>query len=85
MAEAKYHDVVRARAFLKSAGLLNTRRVIEGSEREKVMTMLRLIGPGQESNNQHLWVESWVVGSVTYDHVTGSGIDELIEIIEDDI
>lgn len=74
----------QARAFLKSLGLLKKTRVIEGTEREKTLTMLRLM-PSESSNNQHLWTESWRVGNITYDLVSGTGIDELIEVIEDDI
>lgn len=74
-----------ARAFLKRAGLLKTRRVIEGKEREKVFTMLRLLGPGEASNNQHLWTQEWKVGDITYQYTTGQGVNELVEIIEDDI
>ena len=73
-----------ARARLKSLGLLNTRRILQGAEREKVFTMLRLL-PSTESNNQHLWCESWQVGNITYDYVTGNGVDELVEITEEDI
>jgi hypothetical protein len=73
-----------ARAFLKSLGLLKNMRVIEGAEREKTLTMLRLIEP-ITSNSQHLWTESWRVGNVTYDLVSGNGIDELIETIEDEV
>jgi hypothetical protein len=74
----------QARAFLKKAGLLNTTRVLEGYEREKTLTMLRLI-ESEVSNNQHLWCESWTVGNVKYELVTGAGVDDLLEIIEDDI
>jgi len=74
-----------ARAFLKKLGLLKTTRVLEGDEREKVETMLRLIGPGEDSNNQHLWTEEWKVGDVTYQHITGDGVDELVEITEEDV
>ena len=73
-----------ARAWLKELGLLKTRRILTGEEREKTFTMLRLI-PSEQSNNQHLWCESWTVGNVRYDHLTGSGVDELVEITEDDI
>ena len=72
----------QVRAFLKSLGLLKKTRVIEGKEREKTLTMLRLI-PSVSSNNQHLWTESWRVGNITYDLVSGTGVDELIETIED--
>ena len=74
----------QARAFLKKAGLLNTTRILEGYERKKTLTMLRLI-ESAVSNNQHLWCESWTVGNVKYELVTGSGVDDLLEIIEDDI
>jgi ribosomal protein L30/L7E len=74
-----------ARAFLKSLGLLKKTRVLEGEERAKVETMLRLIGPGEESNNQRFWTEQWKVGNVTYQHTTGQNVDELAEIIEEDV
>lgn len=69
--------------MLKQLGFLKTRRVLEGEEREKVFTMLRLI-PSESSNNQHLWCESWQVGNIIYDHVTGDGVDELVEITNDE-
>lgn len=74
-----------ARAFLKRCGLLKTTRILEGKEREQVETMLRLIGPGESSNNQRFWTDTWVVGDITYQHTTGEGIDELAEIIEEDV
>ena len=72
----------QARAFLKSIGLLKKMRVIRGAEREKTLTMLRLV-PSESSNNQHLWTETWRVGDVTYDLVSGTGVDELIETTKD--
>lgn len=74
-----------ARAFLKRCGLLKTTRILEGEERKQVETMLRLIGPGEESNSQRFWTVEWVVGDKTYHHTTGEGIDELSEITEDDV
>ena len=73
-----------ARAFLKSLGLLKTRRVLEGEEREKTFTMLRLM-PSEHSNNQRLWFETWKIGDIIYEHITGKDVDELVEITEDDI
>jgi hypothetical protein len=73
----------QARAMLKTLGLLKTHRVLEGKEREKTFTMLRLM-PSTQSNNQHLWCESWTVGNIQYDHVTGNGVDELVEITDDE-
>jgi len=40
----------QARAFLKRAGLLKNMRVIRGEEREKTLTMLRLM-PSESSNS----------------------------------
>jgi hypothetical protein len=71
-------------AFLKSLGLLKKRRILQGEEREQVLTMLRLMGPGEESNNQHVWTESWRIGNVEYNYHTGSGINELEEVIDDE-
>ena len=73
-----------ARAFLKKLGLLKKRRILQGEELEQVLTMLRLLGPGEESNNQHIWTESWRVGDITYNYHFGSGVDELEEVIEDE-
>lgn len=73
----------QALAFLKRAGLLKQHRVITGEEREKVFTMLRLL-PSKHTNNQHLWYETWQVGNITYNHVIGDGVDELVEITENE-
>lgn len=81
----KFKTREEARAFLKRAGLLNTSRTLVGEERERVMTMLRLLGPGEQSNNQHVWTESWTVGKVTYNYHVGEEIDDLVEVTEDDI
>jgi len=69
-------------AFLSRAGLLKNTRILEGVERKQVETMLHLLGPGKESNNQRFWSEEWVVGDITYVHTSGSGVDELAEITE---
>ena len=53
----------QAHELLKSIGAFKKRRTIVGEERERVMTMLRLMGPGEQSNNQHVWTESWRVGN----------------------
>ena len=72
-----------ARAFLKSLGLLKKCRVIKGEERKQVETMLALV-PYEDSNNQRFWCRTWVVGDITYKHYSGSGLDDLEEIIEYD-
>lgn len=77
-------DPVKLREFMKRIGAFKKRRILEGEERETVATMLRLLGPGEDSNNQHLWTEEWVIGNITYQYITGSGVDELVEITEED-
>lgn len=72
-----------ARAFLKRAGLLKRHRVLRGSERQQVETMLQLV-PYEDSNNQRFWCRTWVVGNITYNHYSGSGLDELEEVTEDE-
>lgn len=77
-------DPEASRRFLKGLGLLKKRRIIEGEEREQVLTMLRLIGPGEQSNNQHVWTESWRVGNIEYNIHTGEKFEELEEVIDDE-
>ena len=75
----------QSRAFLKRMGYLNKQRILEGDERDKMLTMLRLM-PSKVSNNQHLWCETWKIDNVTYELYSGyKDVDELIEITEDDI
>jgi hypothetical protein len=58
-----------AQAFLRRV-MGPPRRVLEGAEREQVLTMLALIGPTVTTNNQHSWSEDYVQGGqhwcVTY-------------------
>jgi len=71
-------------ALLKKLGLTKKRRNLEGKEREQVMTMLRLLGPGETSNNQHVWTESWRVGNIEYNIHSGDEFEELEEVIDDE-
>jgi hypothetical protein len=75
----------QAHDLLASIGALDQRRTITGEEREKVLTMLRLKGPGEQSNNQHVWTESWTVGNITYNYHVGAEFDDLEEVIPYDI
>lgn len=77
-------DPEASRRFLKGLGLLKKRRIIEGEERDQVLTMLRLLGPGEESNNQHVWTESWRIGNVEYNIHIGEKFEELEEVIDDE-
>jgi hypothetical protein len=49
----------QAQAFLRRV-MGPPRRVLEGTEREQVLTMLTLIGPTATTNNQHSWSEDYV-------------------------
>jgi mRNA-degrading endonuclease YafQ of YafQ-DinJ toxin-antitoxin module len=73
-----------AHAFLKSLGLLKKRRILKGEELDRVLTMLRLLGPGEQSNNQHVWTESWRIGNIEYNIHSGDGFEELEEVIDDE-
>ena len=83
---AKYPKLTpeQSHALLKSIGAFKKRRTIVGKERERVMTMLRLMGPGEQSNNQHVWTESWRVGSTEYNYHVGAEFDDLEEVIDDE-
>jgi hypothetical protein len=58
-----------AQAFIRKV-MGPPRRVLEGAEREQVLTMLALIGPTATTNNQHSWSEDYIQGGkhwcVTY-------------------
>ena len=58
-----------AQAFLRRV-MGPPRRILEGAEREQVLTMLALIGPTATTNNQRSWSEDYVQGGqhwcVTY-------------------
>ena len=81
---AKNMTPEQTRELLKSIGAFKKRRTIVGEERERVMTMLRLMGPGEQSNNQHIWTESWRVGNIEYNYHVGAEFDDLEEVIDDE-
>lgn len=65
------------------------KREIVGEEYDKVMTLLRLIGPSGGSNNQHSETEEYFVGddeNYTEYHLTyfPDGITELVEILKEE-
>jgi hypothetical protein len=77
-------DPVKLREFMKSIGAFKKRRSLQGEELERVLTMLRLMGPGEQSNNQHVWTESWRVGNIEYNLHSGENFEELEEVIDDE-
>lgn len=73
----------QARSLLKSIGAFKKYRIIKGKERKQVETMLALV-PYEDSNNQRFWCRTWVVGNITYNHYSGSGLNDLEEVTEDE-
>ena len=78
------NDPEKLKQFMTGLGLYKKRRVIDGDEREQVLTMLRLIGPGELTDNQHIWTESWRVGNIEYNIHSGKNFEELEEVTKDD-
>jgi hypothetical protein len=69
-----------AQAFLRRV-MGPPRRILEGAEREQVLTMLALIGPTATTNNQRSWSEDYVQGGkhwcVTYFPNEESMVEEM--------
>jgi hypothetical protein len=61
------------------------RRVLEGAEREQVLTMLALIGPTLTTNNQHSWSEDYVQGGQHWCVTYFPGNEVIVEEIERDL
>ena len=52
--------------LLKSLGLLDTHRTVEGQEREHLITLFKMMEPVESSNNQHSWTDTYHVGGRVY-------------------
>ena len=76
--------VAEARAFIRKI-MGPPRRIIEGQEREHLLTVFALIEPTSDSNNQHFWTDVYHHAGKEYHHTTGGDIDRLEEILPDDI
>jgi hypothetical protein len=61
------------------------RRVLEGAEREQVLTMLALIGPTVTTNNQHSWSEDYVQSGRHWCVTYFPGNEVIVEEIERDL
>jgi hypothetical protein len=61
------------------------RRVLEGAEREQVLTMLALIGPTLTTNNQHSWSEDYVQSGRHWCVTYFPGNEVIVEEIERDL
>jgi hypothetical protein len=73
----------QARDFLRKV-MGPEQRIIEGVEREHLLTVFRLLEPSEESNNQRSWTTVYEHAGKTYHLTTGDGWDELSEILPDD-
>ncbi len=62
------------------------RRTLIGQEREHVMTMLAMIEPFEESNNQNSWTSSYRIGDTEYQVTTFFDSEEIVDqmLPEDD-
>ena len=58
-------DPVRLKAFIRSV-MGPPYKTLEGEEREQALTMLALVAPYEESNNQHSWTTCYNVGGIEY-------------------
>lgn len=56
--------------FLKSIGMKN-RRVLEGKEREQMLTLLALVEPTNVSNNQRTFTETYFHAGKEYELTWG--------------
>ena len=76
--------VDEAKAFLRKV-MGTPRRVLEGDEREHMLTVLRLVEPIRTTNNQRAFTDEYVHAGKMYDvHYFDDGI-VVEEILEDDI
>lgn len=60
--------------FLKRIGM-KKRRVLEGTEREHMITLLSLIQPADTSNNQRTFTETYFHAGKEYELTWGFGIE----------
>lgn len=74
----------QAHAFLRKV-MGPEQRIIEGVEREHLLTVFNLLEPTEETNNQRSWTTVYEHAGKTYHLTTGDGWDELAEILPDDI
>lgn len=77
-------DPVRLKKFVREL-MGPPRRVIEGTEKEHLMTVLSLLTPTSDSNNQRTWTSVYHHAGKEYHFTSGAGFDELEEILPDDI
>lgn len=83
-AERIRNDPEKLKKFLRAV-MGPEQRIIEGQEREHLLTVFSLITPTEETNNQRSWTTVYEHAGKKYHLTTGDGWDELAEILPDDI
>jgi len=77
-------DPVRLKKFLRSVMGPPT-RTLEGDERLHVLTLLALIKPFDQSNNQHSWTNYYMIGDTEYQVTSFPGGEEIVdEMLEEE-
>lgn len=74
MDRSPFKNKEEAIEFLKSIGMKN-RRVLEGDEREHILTLLALLDPVDVSNNQRTFTETYHHAGKEYELTWGFGDD----------
>lgn len=76
-------DPVKLKEFMRSV-MGPPRRIIEGQEREHLLTVFNLIEPISESNNQRSWTTVYHHAGKEYHFTQGEEWDELVEMLLDE-
>lgn len=77
-------DPVRLKSFLRKV-MGRPTRTLEGDERLQVLTLLALIKPFDQSNNQHSWTNCYMIGDIEYQVTSFPGGNEIVdEMLEEE-
>ena len=78
------NDPVKLKEFMRKVMGPPT-RTLEGDERLHVLTLLALIKPFDQSNNQHSWTNCYMIGDTEYRVTSFSGGEEIVdEMLEEE-
>ena len=77
-------DPVKLKKFMRDV-MGPDRRIVEGEEKDHLLTVFSLIDPTSDSNNQRSWTTVYHHADKEYHLTFGEGWDELAEILPDDI
>lgn len=73
------HDPEKLNELLAKEGHLDTRRTIEGTERDHLFIILKLLGPVYQSDNQRVSVDCYEHNGKKYEVTYGMSEDFTIE------